>query len=398
MRRPVNRLPAAFLVIAVLCLAAAAGLAVRGQPGVPAEGLPITEGTAENAVDEFLAAIARSDWQALEGMLTARYVGFAGEGLREQLERSLQQTGPLQQWAIVSRAGDEPAVLTVHARFAKTRTLVMNAEAYEDRVGWRIGSLTTKQLLWRPPAWQSARTARLNLHVWPGPDRDLALLLEMGEEAFDRALLPLAAAGPEALAELCRPVEVYVYMDNAGMSAALGEALPDWIAGTWRGGAVHVITPRILGGDQPLLWEILAHELNHAVLSRYIGRRAIGPVDVPVWLSEGMAGVAARQLLGSRRAAFARAAASAELPSLDELGQGFRSGTLEHRYEYSFSLAEYISGAFGADALRLIVDETCLGAKTPEAIETVTGLSLAGLTAAWHDWLRGGLVWRSVAH
>ncbi|MDP2872370.1 MAG: peptidase MA family metallohydrolase [Bacillota bacterium] len=384
----------------LLALAAALGLWWHSSRTLdwPAAGLAVLPGTPEETVDGFLEAIARDDMESAAKLLTARYGSMDGPELAKQLSDSLRQAGGLTRWLLVSRQDGDPVLLTVYAHFARAGEMVMTAEVFSDAAGWRMGNLRTgdgTNPRWRPPTWETANTPRLRFHAWPGlAVRDLTMLLERGEEAFGLALGPFRGADQGVLALMSEQVDVFIYDSGISLSAAVGEALPDWVVGTWRGGAVHLITqgPNTREG-QPLLFEYLTHELNHAILSRYLQVRALKLVAVPAWLPEGMAGLAARQLSGARRAGFASEAARAQPPALTDLARTFTHNQVQYRYEYSFAFCEYLCGRFGAETLRHLVDAICEGATPSTALELATGQEMATLTASWHAWLQGGLVW-----
>jgi hypothetical protein len=70
---------------------------------------------------------------------------------------------------------------------------------------------------------------------------------------------------------------------------------------------------------------------------------------------------------------------------------GFTLSTLASRYDYAFSVAEYLVRTHGAGAPRRLIDFICAGATPEEAITKLTGLSVKDFEAAWHAWLRAGM-------
>ncbi|MDI6825462.1 MAG: hypothetical protein QME87_14090 [Bacillota bacterium] len=103
-----------------------------------------------------------------------------------------------------------------------------------------------------------------------------------------------------------------------------------------------------------------------------------------------MAGLAASQLVGPSRSRFLDSvpADPAALPSLSELTPGFNITSAPMRYEYAYSLAEFLNG-FGPGALRKVIDSICDGATPEEALTAVTGLKPEEFRKAWHAWLQG---------
>jgi hypothetical protein len=387
-------------LVVLLGLASLIGLRLAASRSLDwgAEGLPVLPGTAEETVNAFLDALARNDPSSAAALFTSHYGGTPDEAALAKLAEVINQAGGLTRWLLVSRKEGDPVHITVYTRLARAGDLVLTVEVFGDAIGWRVGNLHMGD---GPPlarlatTWETASTPRLRLHATLSvAPRDLPLLVNRGEEALELALRLLTGASAGELVSQDRPVDIYVHESLTSLSAAVGRPVPDTVRGFWHGGAVHLVTqgPNTRDG-QPLLLELLIHELNHGMLARYVQARARQQVRIPAWLGEGMAGVAARQLTAERRAHFANAAAGMRLPSLADLVGQFAGDSAQFRYELSFALCEYLCGRFGLDTLQRIVDGMCDGMGPDTALEAASGQELTALMADWHAWLRGGLVW-----
>jgi hypothetical protein len=260
----------------------------------------------------------------------------------------------------------------------------MYAELYPEPEGWRFANLHAAPN-WQAPAWETAVTARVAIHSWPGHKSDLDLLAERAEEGYDKALGPLLAAG---FAGLSKPIPVFVYDSQTSMAAATGTEQISWVIGRFHGDAVHLVSPAGVPGRQFDLCQVYVHELNHGLLAHYIAQSSGRQIALPAWLSEGLAGFAAGQLSGSRREGFARSIGSRTLPALSELADTFTKNPIEYAHEYSFSVAEYLTITFGRDALVKLVDGICRGSSADSVIPAVFGAKTAEIEAGWHAWLR----------
>ncbi len=71
-------------------------------------------------------------------------------------------------------------------------------------------------------------------------------------------------------------------------------------------------------------------------------------------------------------------------PALDQLVTGFDTNPVECRCEYAFSLAEHLTGRYGPDSLRQLLEAIGEGGEPLEALEDVTPEAQA-------TWWRGGV-------
>jgi len=192
--------------------------------------------------------------------------------------------------------------------------------------------------------------------------------------------------------------DVFVYDSLDSVRSATGLGYPDWFAGSVWAGSVHLLASPALARNHQDLYEIFVHELNHLLVARYVAALSLSEageqgVAVPSWLGEGMAGLAAGQLTGQRRSSFiARVSdVTLTLPKLSQLVTGFDTNPVEGRYEYAFSLAEYLTGSYGPDTLRQVLEGVGEGSDPLRALEGVTGQTIDDFTRAWHRWLRDGM-------
>ena len=370
----------------------------------PAQGLVVVPGSAEEAAASFAASLSRGEYDAIAARFTKRFGAVSPADIANSVKASLGSVGRLEKWLLVASAPGDPVTVTAYSHFTRKGDQILTIEVYREDGEWRFGNFGLRNpstASWKPPAWLEGKTDRLDIHVWPGHDADLATLKYWGESGFSQALAPLAAGtgsaagGPTAAplpAGLTDKVSVWVYDSLASLSAATGQVYLDWEVGMATGDGVIILSSEAMARNNQDLYTIFVHELNHYLLSRYVtatsGRLLTD--HLPAWLAEGLAGLAADQLSGP---AFVSSlpASPAPLPSLAEVALGFGPSQMPLRYPYAFSAVEYLAHAHGADAPRRLIDFICAGATPEEAITKLTGLSVKDFEAAWHAWLRAGM-------
>lgn len=357
----------------------------------PEHGVSVVPGGPEEVLNQALQAIAAGDLQAAAGLMTDRF-GVPPTDVAKTLAEGIGRAGRLRRWLIVSTEPGEPVICTVYVSFSRAGDTVLKAEMYADPAGWRFGNLRANLTGWKPPTWEVAVTDRVRILAWPGCRDDLEMLLVRAEPGYDQALAPFLAGRPR-YAGFPGRVSVYVYDSLATLESALGASLQSWTIGLFSGGAVHLVSPTGVRGRQIDLYEIFVHELNHGLLIQYCTERSGRPVRLPAWLWEGTAGLAAGQLSGERRAGLAAEAKYHAPPGLADLAMGFDVNQVPFRYEYAFSLAEYLTHEHGADALVRVLDLMCDGETADDALYAVTELSRTTLETKWHEWLARGLTW-----
>jgi hypothetical protein len=372
----------------------------------PAQGLVVVPGSAEEAAASFAASLSRGEYDAIAARFTKRFGPVNPADIANSVKASLGSVGRLEKWLLVASSPGDPVTVTAYSHFTRKGNQIMTIEVYREDSEWRFGNIRLRSpsaASWKPPAWLEVETDRLRLRVWPGHDADLGTLKDRGEFGFSQALGPLAAGAGSATggptqaplpAGLTDKVSVWVYDSLVSLSAATGQGYPDWFVGTVTGDGVIILSSEAMARNNPPkdLYTIFVHELNHCLLSRYVaatGGQLLS--DLPAWLAEGLAGLAAHQL--SDPAAFLSSlpASPAPLPSLAEVALGFGPSQMPLRYPYAFSAVEYLAHAHGADAPRHLIDFICAGATPEEAITKLTGLSVKDFEAAWHAWLRAGM-------
>ena len=366
----------------------------------PAQGLVVAPGSAEEAAASFAASLSRGEYDAIAARFTKRFGAVNPADIANSVKASLGSVGRLEKWLLVASAPGDPVTVTAYGHLTRKGDQILTIEVYREDGEWRFGNVVLRNpstASWKPPAWLEAETDRLDIHVWPDHNADLATLKDRGESGFSQAVAPLAAGGPTAAPlppGLTDKVSVWVYDSLESLSATTGQGYADWFVGMATGDGVIILSSEAMARNNPPkdLYTIFVHELNHYLLSRYVtatsGRLLTD--HLPAWLAEGLAGLAADQLSGP---AFVSSllASPAPLPSLAEVALGFGPSQMPLRYPYAFSAVEYLAHAHGADAPRRLIDFICAGATPEEAITKLTGLSVKDFEAAWHAWLRAGM-------
>ncbi len=386
-----------YLVVGGLAVLAISILVVVGprlfRPRLdwPDDGIPIVPGSPEEALDRVLAALAAGDLETAAGSITDRY-GVSAAEVAKTLADGLRQVGQLRRWLIVATLPGDPVTCTVYASFSRAGDVAMTAEVYADPEGWRLGNLRASTADWQPPDWEGAATARVRIVAWPGCRADLDALLARAEEGYDQALGPIRAGAPE-FAGFPAQVSVYIYNSQENFGAGSGTRVQSWSVGAFAGGAVHLVSPSGVAGRDLDLYQIYVHELNHGLFQQYAWERAGRLPPLPAWLLEGTAGLAAGQLDAGARKALMTDAAKGPLPALDELAEGFATNAITYRYQYAYSLAEYLVHEYGPDVLARLVDALCDGLRPGEAVRQVTGDTQAKVESGWRAWLSRGSTW-----
>jgi hypothetical protein len=99
---------------------------------------------------------------------------------------------------------------------------------------------------------------------------------------------------------------------------------------------------------------VLAHELAHLVLASYLNGR-----DIPRWLNEGFVMYESREMRLNHYAIVASAAIRGDLLKLDQLDYAFyaKGAKLDLAYAQSYYLMSYITGRYGPQRFRSLIDK-----------------------------------------
>jgi hypothetical protein len=155
-----------------------------------------------------------------------------------------------------------------------------------------------------------------------------------------------------------RPVLVIVHRDRASLREGFGWGPEETAMGVYWAGVIRILSPadwlgaedaermaRLFRREGPV-----AHELAHLLIDYRTGG------NYPRWLTEGLAQLAEREVVGFGRDAMAPSAAEPWYP-LTELDREFdRLPDQELAYRQSLALVEYLEEAFGRPRIWQLLD------------------------------------------
>ncbi len=154
------------------------------------------------------------------------------------------------------------------------------------------------------------------------------------DEPLARSLLKAAMAN-DSFPWLPRPVQrvlIAIAPDAGRFRAWVGPAAPEWGAAiAFPESRRIVMQGRRAGSDAGDPVEVLRHELAHLALHERLGSRP------PRWFDEGYASVAAREWRREDVLATNLALAMRGTPTLDQLEEGFRGGSVAAQSAYALS-------------------------------------------------------------
>ncbi len=158
---------------------------------------------------------------------------------------------------------------------------------------------------------------------------------------------------------------------------------PDWAAGLYDGKIRLSIGGLTRVGDH--VEALLAHEYMHVVVREMAGNQ------VPFWLNEGLAEVAAREQDSPALSQLAAALAGEALFELEELEGAFRrieTKRVKLAYEQSYSFVSYLIDRFGWYQMTELLPLFKGGLTSSEALKQVYGDYGVSITSLERDWRR----------
>ena len=163
--------------------------------------------------------------------------------------------------------------------------------------------------------------------------------------------------------------------DAAHFRAWVGPEAPEWGAAiAFPESRRIVMQGRSAGSDAGDPVEVLRHELAHLALHERLGNKP------PRWFDEGYASVAAREWRREDVLAANVALALRGTPSLDQLEEGFRAGSVaaQSSYALSYRAVSELASLDPARGLSLFFDYWGEGRSLDGAVRQAFGVTLAG--------------------
>ena len=186
-------------------------------------------------------------------------------------------------------------------------------------------------------------------------------------------------------------VLIAVAPDAARFRAWVGPEAPEWGAAiAFPESRRIVMQGRSAGSDAGDPVEVLRHELAHLALHERLGNKP------PRWFDEGYASVAAREWRREDVLAANVALALRGTPSLDQLEEGFRGGSVaaQSSYALSYRAVSELASLDPARGLVLFFKYWSEGRSLDAAVRQAFGMTLAGFEKEFQDRTRrryGGL-------
>ena len=224
--------------------------------------------------------------------------------------------------------------------------------------------------------WQTIKGDLVTVHWYEGPRSFAQRELEIGEQALRDANALLGVTDT-------RPVDFFIYGDQASFVTALGPGTRETTVGTAFADIrtmFGLISPDTL--DDPQVAAAVAHELVHLVFATAIDNPYRRP---PTWLNEGLAVYLTEGYPDQRRSLVEAAVRSKNLFPLDALGGRFPADLSQVFLAYceGDSAIDYLVRTDGRDALVALVQAYKDGLTDDEAFTKALGRDLTAFQAGW---------------
>lgn len=256
---------------------------------------------------------------------------------------------------------------------------------------WQIQDQSSAQLT-TPPArvvvgdprfsWRTQTLYPVTLHYHDVDDQYAHVLLDTAAQA-------LANASVATGVRVIKPVQVYVYGNEADLQAALGAGVDPWVGGqafpTYRVTLLYTPLSDVVTAQQSV-----AHEMTHLDLDG-ASDDPLGPL--PTWLDEGLAMVvSARDIDPTFAQALQNAARDRRLLSLQSLSGTFPEdpGQATLAYAESDSAVRYFERQYGQPKLIQLIDAFHQGETSGEAFRATVGVTPLDFQNAWETSVGAG--------
>jgi hypothetical protein len=228
-----------------------------------------------------------------------------------------------------------------------------------------------------------------NRQVWEQRDRSQFIAhWYKGDSAFAQDILDVADLGLKNAQtllplSLSSPVNIYAYDNAVAMRDVLQSFRKNWIGAHADPDLSVMVLSLPEGPEQRLEMERqIPHELMHILLYDMVGDSY---VNLPAWLSEGLATVAELYPNPDYLVLLENAHNKGNLPSIKSLCQSFprdASGAFL-AYAQSASFTRYLHQRFGSSGMQQLVRQYADGLGCERGIEAALGVPLAQLEREW---------------
>lgn len=216
--------------------------------------------------------------------------------------------------------------------------------------------------------------------------KNVTLAWAEGSQAFGDQLLRIAEGSLERIAsqvgiQYTDPIRITVFPTFDDLRNALLFE-PEWI-----GGRAYIeysiIVSAIAPGELSWAQDVLPHELSHLVTGQ-VTFNCLGAY-MSVWLNEGLAQLAERDLPSSVQERILADLKAGRLPSLKSLARGFPDSTEKssQAYDFSYVVVDYLVKTYDTEKMKAVLEAIQAGKLTDQALLQVYGLDTEGIDQAW---------------
>ena len=224
--------------------------------------------------------------------------------------------------------------------------------------------------------WQTEAGGLVRVHWYEGTTDFGRRALKVGEDGVRKASVLLGVTES-------KPVDFYVYADQAAFYDALGPGTRENVGGEADAG-IRTLFALIPPNQINDVWVgiVIPHELTHLVVDTAAGNPYHFP---PRWLNEGLAVYESQGYDASDRGRISDAVSSQTLIPLDGLVGQFPTSAdgFFLAYAESVSAVDFMIRAYSTDALVTLIRSYKDGQTDDEAFRKGLGVDTAAFAAAW---------------
>jgi hypothetical protein len=221
--------------------------------------------------------------------------------------------------------------------------------------------------------WQTLNGKIVRIHWYSGDTSFAQQALQMGDDGIAKAAQFMGYTET-------KPVDFYVYPDQAPFYDALGPSTRDNVGGE-ANTQTRTLFALIAPNELSYAATVVPHELTHVVFDDVTGNPYHSP---PHWLNEGIAVYVSQGFDGSDKRLVSRAASDGTLMPLAAIsGQFPTQDRFFLAYAEAVSAVDYFMRTYGRADLIKLLTEFGRGASDDEAFTAAIGMGLNAFDSAW---------------
>lgn len=187
-----------------------------------------------------------------------------------------------------------------------------------------------------------------------------------------------------------QPVQVVIHPSRRSLAASMGWASGESALGVYWGGSIKLLSPSVwlTGKSQQEIESVyrqsgpVVHEYTHLVVDQMTSG------NIPRWLTEGLAQVEEQRLTGYLWLERGSAIKDGNLYALAQMGGDFDGLSNQPlAYHQSYTMARYLLESEGQQQVNRVLRELGTGYTLDQALERVTGSTLAEFEDNWRAWV-----------